>query len=53
MLQDTAGRDYVRDTIRRAMSAPILSIEREKELERNIAEFAERKEVVLSCPDMY
>ncbi len=32
MLQDTAGRDYVRDTIRRAMSAPILSIEREKEL---------------------
>ncbi|MEM7739720.1 MAG: RNA polymerase factor sigma-32 [Pseudomonadota bacterium] len=32
MLQDTAGRDYVRDTIRRSMSAPILSIEREKEL---------------------
>ncbi|MEO1658884.1 MAG: RNA polymerase factor sigma-32 [Pseudomonadota bacterium] len=32
MLQDSAGRDYVRDTIRRAMSAPILTIEREKEL---------------------
>ncbi|MEM0928385.1 MAG: RNA polymerase factor sigma-32 [Pseudomonadota bacterium] len=32
MLQDSAGRDHVRDTIRRAMSAPILTIEREKEL---------------------
>lgn len=50
MLQDTAGRDYVRDTIRRAMSAPILSIEREKELtqawcedgdERALAELTE------------
>ncbi|MEM6746431.1 MAG: RNA polymerase factor sigma-32 [Pseudomonadota bacterium] len=32
MLQDSAGRDHVRDTIRRAMSAPILTIEREKAL---------------------
>ncbi|MEO1042116.1 MAG: RNA polymerase factor sigma-32 [Pseudomonadota bacterium] len=50
MLQNTAGRDYVRDTIRRAMSAPILSIERERELtlawcergdERALAELTE------------
>jgi len=32
MQSDQASRDYVRDTIRRAMSAPILTIEREKEL---------------------
>ena len=34
MTQDAAARDYVRDTIRRAMSAPILSIEEEKALTR-------------------
>ncbi|MEM9810767.1 MAG: RNA polymerase factor sigma-32 [Pseudomonadota bacterium] len=32
MVQDSKSRDSVRDTIRQAMAAPILSIEREKEL---------------------
>jgi RNA polymerase sigma-32 factor len=34
MHSDQKSRDFVRDTIRRAMSAPILSIERERELTR-------------------
>lgn len=32
MYDDQKGRDFVRDTIRRAMSAPILTIERERAL---------------------
>ncbi|MEM1381271.1 MAG: RNA polymerase factor sigma-32 [Pseudomonadota bacterium] len=34
MLSDEKSRDFVRDTIRRAMSAPILTVERERVLTR-------------------
>lgn len=43
MHQDQKSRDFVRDTIRRAMSAPILSIERERELTRAWCEKGDEK----------
>ncbi|GGY53345.1 RNA polymerase factor sigma-32 [Parvularcula lutaonensis] len=43
MHADEKTRDFVRDTIRRAMSAPILSIERERELTRAWCEKGDEK----------
>ncbi|MEE4213189.1 MAG: RNA polymerase factor sigma-32 [Parvularcula sp.] len=43
MHSDEKSRDFVRDTIRRAMSAPILTIERERELTKAWCEGGDEK----------